>query len=106
MEPTLLMVVIGLFVAVLFLKAVVGVAVRYILFLAVALLVFEQRYGPDIADWLDGERATQMAIVAGIALVATKAAGILVFRDSRWRFVLTPVAGIILTVLAAKIVLP
>ena len=104
MEISLLLVVVGLFVAVLVLKSILSLAVRYALFVAVALLVFTDRYGPDVAAWLDGPRAVQVAVVAGTGLVGTKLLTWLFLRQSRWRFLATPVVGVALTALATRVI--
>ena len=103
MEISLLLIVVGLFVAVLILKSVVSLAVRYALFVAVALAVFVDRYGPDVAAWLDGGRAAQIGMIAAAAMVGTKLTAWLFFRQSRWRFLLTPVVGVALTALATRV---
>ena len=104
MELTLLLVVAGLFVAVLLLKAILSLAASYVLFVAVALLVFVDRYGPDIASWLGASEAAEIAVIAAAAMVGTKLATVVLFRSSRWRFLLTPITGVALTALATRVI--
>ena len=103
MELTLLALVVALFVAVLVLKAVLGLAVRYGLFVAVAVLVFADRRGPDVAGWMGPEEALQIAAVAAAAMIGTKVLATLFFRRSRLRVVLVPATGVALTALGAHV---
>lgn len=104
MELTLLLVVAGLFVAVLLLKTIISLAVSYLLFVAVALLVFVDRYGPDVASWLGASEAAQIGAIAGAAMIGTKIVSFALFRDSRWRSLLTPITGVALTALATRVI--
>ena len=104
MELTLLVAVVGLFVAVLLLKTIVSLAVSYLLFVAVAFLVFVDRYGPELSAWLGAPEAAQIATIAAAAMIGTKLAAFALFRDSRWRFLLTPITGVALTALATRVV--
>ena len=103
MEISLLLLVAALFVGVLVIKSVVGLAVRYALFVAVAVFAYVDRYGPDVAAWIGGPEVAEIALAAGAAMVGTWAASSLLFRRSRWRFLLTPVTGVLLTVLATRV---
>ena len=104
MELTLLLVVAGLFVAVLLLKTLISLAMSYLLFVAVALLVFVDRYGPEIGSWLGAPEATQIATIAAAAMIGTKIIAFALFRDSRWRWLLTPVTGVAVTALATRVI--
>ena len=103
MEVTLLAVVIALFVAVLVIKSVLSLLVRYALFVAVALLAFTHERGPDIRGWLGGEEAVQVALVAGAAMVGTGLVSALLLRRARFRALLVPLVGVGLTVLAMRV---
>ena len=97
METGLLVAVAALFVAVLVLKSLIGLAARYLLFVAVAVLVFRERLGWTGADLLDADRAMTVAMVALGALFGTKLIAFALFKQSRWRYLLTPVTGVVLT---------
>lgn len=103
MEISLLLIVAALFVGVLLLKSLIELAVRYALFVAVAVLVFADRYGPDVAAWMDAGRAGEIALIAAAAMIGTKLVAVVFFRRSRRRFLLTPTTGVALTALAARV---
>lgn len=103
MEISLLLLVAALFVGVLLIKSVIGLAVRYALFVAVAVLIYVDRYGPDVAGWIGGSEAAEIALAAGLGMAGTWIAASLLFQRSKWRVVLTPVTGVVLTVLATRV---
>lgn len=102
MEISLLLIVIGLFIAVLVIKSVVSLAVRYALFVAVALFVATHEYGPDVMGWLDGYRAAKIGMAAGLGLIGTKLVSLVALRNNRWRYVLVPAIGIVLTAVITR----
>lgn len=103
MEISLLLVVACLFIGVLVVRTVMNLLVRYALFATVAVLVFADRYGPDVARWMTFDRAAQIALVAGTAMIGTWLLGKVLFRRTRWRFLFMPVTGVTLTALAARV---
>lgn len=97
-------VVVVLFVAVSVIKTVLGLVLRYVLFVAAAVLVYQERFGTEIASWMTRTIATEIATVAGLAFAMTSVIGFFAFRNSRLRFVLLPAIGLAATLLAAPIV--
>ena len=103
MELSLLVLVAALFVGVLILRSVIGLAVRFALFMAVAALALHRDMGLRFEDMLAPDRLAVLLFSAGAALLATKLIAFALFRDSRFRFLLTPITGVVVTVIATRL---
>lgn len=97
------LVVVALFLAVALIRTVLGLALRYALFVIVALLVYQDRYGTDVPSWMTPRLASEVAIVAGAALVVTAISSHLI-KSRPLRFVVVPAIGLGATVAAAHVV--
>ena len=102
MDATLILLILGLFVAVLILKSVLGLAVRFALFVAVAAFILHRQQGVDVGDLFDADRLVTLLMSAAVGLVGTKLLAFALFRDSKLRFVLTPITGILVTAAATQ----
>ena len=102
MDATLILLILGLFVAVVVLKSVIGLALRFALFVAVAALVLHRQQGVGASDLLDPDRLVTLLLSAAVGLVGTKLIAFALFRDSKLRFVLTPITGILVTAAATQ----
>ncbi len=99
----LFLIVAALYVATTLIKTVLGIGLRYALFVAAAMLVYQDRYGTEVRRWMDAEAAGEIALVAGLALLVTAAASFFL-RESKLRFLAIPAIGVAATVLAARVV--
>ena len=103
MEPTLIVLIVALFVAVLVLKSLISLALRFALFVAVAALVLSREQGLAAGDLLDPDRLMVLLLSAASGLVGTKLIAFALFRDSKLRCLLRPVTGVIVTVIATRL---
>ena len=103
MDATLIVLIAGLFVAVLILKSVVGLALRFALFMTVAALILHRQQGIAPGDLLDPDRVVTLVFAAGVGLIGTKLIAFALFRDSKLRFVLTPITGVLVTAIATQL---
>ena len=102
MDATLILLILGLFAAVLILKSVLGLALRFALFVAVAALILHRQQGVSASDLLDADRLLTLLLSAAVGLGGTKLVAFALFRDSKLRFVLTPITGILVTAIATQ----
>ena len=103
MDATLIVLIAALFVAVLILKSVIGLATRFLLFAAVAALILHRQQGVAAADLLDPDRLVTVLLSAATGLIGTKLIAFALFRDSKLRFLLTPITGVLVTAAAARL---
>lgn len=99
MDPWLIMIVavVGLMFAASLIKTVLGTAVRYLMFVAFAAIIYQQQIGATDFAWLDIEIGQQLAIIAGITLLATSVVVLGVFHRSRLKIILWPLVGLAMT---------
>ncbi|MBB4660061.1 hypothetical protein [Parvularcula dongshanensis] len=95
-------VVLGLFVLAVVLKTVIGLAFRYLLFVGVALFIYQGRYGTEVMAWMTRDLAVEIASIAGAAFVSTWVIGALFLRRTRKRVFLLAAIGILMTLLFAE----
>ena len=95
--------IVALFFAVTLIKTVMGWAVRYVIFVAMAGLIYRAQTENEFT-FADPEILTSIATIGALALVATLGVMALFFRNSRFKTVLFPLIGFGTTFAAAAMV--
>ncbi|WP_031550611.1 hypothetical protein [Parvularcula oceani] len=89
----LLGIVVGLFILAAVLKTVLGLVFRYLLFVAITLLIYQQRRGGEVLDWLTTELAVEIGLVALLSFAFTSLVAATALRGTRLRILIVPVLG-------------
>ena len=95
--------IVALFFAATLIKTVMGWAVRYVIFVAMAGLIYRAQIGGEL-DFADTQALTAIATIGALALVATLGIMALLFRNSRFKTILFPLIGFGTTFAAAAMV--
>ncbi|WP_148235290.1 hypothetical protein [Parvularcula bermudensis] len=93
----------ALFIAAQVMKAALGLIVRFALYGFMAVVIHMRQTGEQMRD-IDIDQATLLLTAAGVAFVATGAIVLLLFRNTRWRYLLSPLLGFGLTFAAVAAV--
>ncbi|MEM9234520.1 MAG: hypothetical protein AAGA69_09840 [Pseudomonadota bacterium] len=99
----ILLAAIGLFLATSLLKAVVGFAAQYLIFVALAGLIYQGQTGAE-ASFLDVKVMSTIATIGALAFAFTLGVMAVLFRNSRFKLVLFPMVGFATTFAAAAMV--
>ncbi len=93
----------ALFAAAFMLKALVSLAVQYLIFVGTAGAFFKLQTGAQSFAFLNPHVIADLAIIGGIAFVATELLLLSFFRKSKMRFLLLPAIGVVTTFLVTAL---
>lgn len=93
----------GLFVLTSVLKTAIGIAVRYLIFVLLAGVLFQAQRGGEV-DFVSPEILSSLATIGALSFAFTLGVMAVLFRNSRFKVLLFPMVGFATTFAATAMV--